>query len=164
MMEKTLLLVEASGIQEYIFGSNQLAQNIGASELVRRATEEWVKKRTTRDQRVYVGGGNAMLLFEAETEADTFARKLTRQALEEAPGLQLVVARQNFEAGRLRKTHQTLRGELAKRKLNRRPSTPLLGLRLHRRAGGRGAQGKARSAGAAHLGRGTGQARCEGCG
>jgi hypothetical protein len=128
MMEKTLLLVEASGIQEYIFGSNQLAQNIGASELVRRATEEWVKKRTTRDQRVYVGGGNAMLLFEAETEADTFARKLTRQALEEAPGLQLVVARQNFEAGRLRKTHQTLRGELAKRKLNRRPSTPLLGL------------------------------------
>jgi hypothetical protein len=128
MMEKTLVLVEASGIQEYIFGSNQLAQNIGASELVRRATEEWVEKWTTLDQRVYVGGGNAMLLFEAEEQADAFARKLTCRALEEAPGLQLVVARQTFEPGKLRKTHQALRGELAKRKLSRRPSTPLLGL------------------------------------
>ena len=32
MREITLLLVETSGIQEYIFGSNNLAQNIGASE------------------------------------------------------------------------------------------------------------------------------------
>lgn len=41
MASKIMLSVEASGIQEYIFGSNQLAQNIGASELVRRATEDW---------------------------------------------------------------------------------------------------------------------------
>lgn len=38
MMERTLTLLEITGIQPYIFGSNQLAQNIGASELVARAT------------------------------------------------------------------------------------------------------------------------------
>lgn len=42
MSEHTLMLIEATGIQEYIFGSNQLAQNIGASELVTRATTDWV--------------------------------------------------------------------------------------------------------------------------
>ncbi len=128
MAQRTLLLVEASGIQNYIFGSNQLAQNIGASELVRRATENWVEALTTKEQRVYIGGGNAMLLFDTEGQADAFARKLTRRALEETPGLQLVVARQTFEPGQLRETHQDLRGKLAQRKLARRPSTPLLGL------------------------------------
>lgn len=127
MARKTLLLVEASGIQNYIFGSNQLAQNIGASELVRRATEEWVDD-LAQDHVIYAGGGNAMLLFDTEEEAISFARQLTRRGLEEAPGLQLLVAHQTFEDGDLRETHQTLRGKLAQRKLDRRPTTPLLGL------------------------------------
>lgn len=128
MSEKTLLMVEASGIQDYIFGSNKLALNIGASELVRRATEDWVEALTTPAQRVYTGGGNAMLLFETELEAEDVARQLTRRALEEAPGLQLLVARQTFHEGQLRQTHQKLREKLAQRKRDRRPSTPLLGL------------------------------------
>lgn len=129
MTQRTLLLVEASGIQNYIFGSNQLAQNIGASELVHRTTEEWVSEYAAGEAEiVYTGGGNAMLLFDAEEEADAFARQLTRQALEEAPGLQLVVARQAFKEGKLRQTHKALRKKLARRKLDRRPSTPLLGL------------------------------------
>jgi len=36
------MLIETSGIQEYIFGSNELAQNIGASELVTQATTDWL--------------------------------------------------------------------------------------------------------------------------
>ncbi len=42
MTQFTALLIEASGIQEYIFGSNQLSQNIGASELVTQATTDWL--------------------------------------------------------------------------------------------------------------------------
>jgi len=42
MTQTTALLIEASGIQEYIFGSNELAQNIGASELVTQATTDWL--------------------------------------------------------------------------------------------------------------------------
>ena len=32
MAHYTLLLLEATGIQDYIFGSNELAQNIGAGD------------------------------------------------------------------------------------------------------------------------------------
>lgn len=42
MSAYTLLMIEATGIQEYIFGSNNLGQNIGASENVTRATGEWI--------------------------------------------------------------------------------------------------------------------------
>ncbi len=42
MTRVTLTQVEVASIQEYIFGSNNLQQNIGASELVKRATTQWV--------------------------------------------------------------------------------------------------------------------------
>ncbi len=42
MRRVTLVQVEASGIQDYLFGSNNLRQNIGASELVARVTTERV--------------------------------------------------------------------------------------------------------------------------
>ena len=35
-----LTAIEVAGIQNYIFGSNELKENVGASELVRQATEE----------------------------------------------------------------------------------------------------------------------------
>jgi hypothetical protein len=42
MAQVTQVLFEVTGIQKYVFGSNQLSQNIGASELVYRATTEWL--------------------------------------------------------------------------------------------------------------------------
>lgn len=157
MAFRTLMLVEAAGIQEYIFGSNQLAQNIGASELVQQATTDWVYDLLPQpnnvqieprhvegfrlDDRsvqadglhaevVYSGGGNAMLIFADDDRALTFAQQLTRRSLEDAPGLQLVIQRRSFdpEQTALRDLHQTLRGELARRKLNRPVSAPLMGL------------------------------------
>lgn len=38
----TLTLLDTSGIQDYIFSSNRLQENIGASEIVYRATSSWV--------------------------------------------------------------------------------------------------------------------------
>jgi len=37
----TLTFLDTVGIQNYVFGSNVLRENIGASELVRRATRLW---------------------------------------------------------------------------------------------------------------------------
>ncbi len=54
----TLTQIEASGIQDYIFGSNNLRQNIGASELVARATSEWVVR--VLDDQVGKKGHNAL--------------------------------------------------------------------------------------------------------
>lgn len=42
MTQHTAMLIEASGIQDYIFGSNELAQNVGASELVTQSTTDWL--------------------------------------------------------------------------------------------------------------------------
>jgi hypothetical protein len=41
MTKYTLTLLDTTGIQEYIFASNRLQENIGASELVFRATSLW---------------------------------------------------------------------------------------------------------------------------
>ncbi len=133
MSQQWLMLVEATGIQPYLFGSNQLAQNIGASELVRQATEDedWVREFAVQESEiVYARGGNAMLIFESEGAADAFARKFTRRALERARGLNLVVKRKPFDPGgdSLAQVHQKLREELAQRKRDRRWSTPLAGL------------------------------------
>ncbi len=155
MPDKVLLLVEATGIQNYIFGSNQLTQNIGASELVQQATTDWVydalpkphnvvsddtepDRQKITDQSldsdglsaevVYAGGGNAMILFARSDAAQVFTRKLTRKVLEDAPGLGIVVASQPVGAQPLKDVHQELRQKLALRKLNRPPSVPLLGL------------------------------------
>lgn len=42
MTRYTLTLFDTTGIQDYIFGSNRLQENIGASEIVYRATTLWV--------------------------------------------------------------------------------------------------------------------------
>ncbi|MBU0510286.1 MAG: hypothetical protein KJ638_01100 [Chloroflexi bacterium] len=159
MSEYTLMLIEATGIQDYIFGSNQLAQNIGASELVTQATTDWVvetlntdglshnaewnaekgeweptdrglKSHGLQSEVVYMGGGNAMLLFTDDGQAKKFARCLTRRTVEYAPGLSLVLIRQKYDAGSvvLAELHQDLREKLGKRKLSRERSVPLLGL------------------------------------
>ena len=42
MNEYYLTLLEVSGIQEYVFGSNELVQNLAASERVSQVTGSWV--------------------------------------------------------------------------------------------------------------------------
>ena len=37
-------VLDTTGIQPYIFGSNRLRENVGASYLVSQATDEWVKE------------------------------------------------------------------------------------------------------------------------
>lgn len=157
---QTLTLIEATGIQSYIFGSNQLRQNIGASELVRQATIDWVRDAleelcpgrhnfTGLDEAdlpvigdadllqdglaaevVYVGGGNAMLLFADRERAIALARFVSRRALQDAPGLHLALAHHPVELGRgdLWAQHQAAHQALFERKQRVRGATPQLGL------------------------------------
>lgn len=48
MTTYTLTFLDTARIQEYIFGSNVLRENIGASELVRRATRQWPLEEVRR--------------------------------------------------------------------------------------------------------------------
>lgn len=116
-----LIVVDTTGIQPYIFGSNRLRENIGASHLVAQVTGAWAldivrewRSNVTADGRlddeqrieageievevIYSGGGNFVALFrddEAELSRE-FAGKLSRRILAEAPGLQLVMASLEF--------------------------------------------------------------------
>lgn len=122
MTNYTLTVIDTTGIQNYIFGSNNLKQNSGASYLVDCATWRWmvdalptphnIRNSEDHDQPfgdqtieadhleaevIYAGGGNAVILFANYTLAHEFTRKLTRRVLLEAPSLQILVIHQQFE-------------------------------------------------------------------
>ena len=156
MAQNTLLLIEATGIQDYIFGSNELKQIIGASELVQQATHDWVLDSLPRPnnvspavdqpdgwqiaapvltgawaaQVIYAGGGNAVVVFADAGDAQSFARKLSRRVLEQAPGLRIIVTQQDFnpQQDALKTELHKLRAASAVRKRTPPASTPLLGL------------------------------------
>ncbi len=154
MAKLTVTVIDTIGIQSYIFGSNLLKQNVGASELVRCATQDWVyqalvelgttnvdESGAMNDQAtiegdavdselVYSGGGNTVVLFRSPDAAREFTRRLTRRALQEAPGLQLVVAHTEFDWD-VEALSQVVKATLEKaRQKKQHPSvsSPLLGL------------------------------------
>ena len=126
-MTLVVTVLDTTGIQPYIFGSNRLRENVGASYLVSQVTDEWVKEvlKDLRDDKnknwkiqipahpedkpyieeditlnaelVYAGGGNTVLLFQTIDYAKEFTRKLSRKILEKAPGINLVAAHKEFE-------------------------------------------------------------------
>ncbi|HOK59103.1 MAG TPA: hypothetical protein PL047_08865 [Methanothrix sp.] len=154
MRKLTVTVIDTAGIQDYIFGSNVLKQNVGASELVRCATQDWVYRElaelgaTNVDQNghindqmgiekdnlvcelVYAGGGNAVILFRSLEKAREFTRYLTRCALQKAPGLQLVVAHNEFDwdAQALSQVVLATLEQVRRKKHDPVVSTPLLGL------------------------------------
>ncbi len=154
MAKLTVTVIDTVGIQQYIFGSNVLKQNVGASELVRRATQDWVYQElvalgaTNVDQNgkineqtaiendnlvselVYAGGGNTVVLFRSLDVAHQFTRGLTRRALQNAPGLRLVIAHNEFDWGTqaLSQVVQSTLEQVRRKKHEPVASAPLLGL------------------------------------
>jgi len=96
MIKVVVTIVDTVGIQDYIFGSNRLRENIGASYLVEQATRGWVyqeldkhfkhnvadpetgeidRQRKVEDgeltaELIYAGGGNTTILFYCPEEGD----------------------------------------------------------------------------------------------
>lgn len=125
MTSYILTAIDTTGIQSYIFGSNRLRENIGASYLVDQATGDWVREllrdlgekayvpdldrgndealllrihtnQNINSELVYAGGGNTVLLFRTRDDAVAFVRILSRKILEEAPGLTITAAHREF--------------------------------------------------------------------
>lgn len=149
MRKFTITVIDTSGIQGYIFSSNRLRENIGASHLVSEATHDWVEKTldklgVTKNQQkeaietsglnaeiVYTGGGNTLIVFKSREIAINFTRILSKRVLEEAPGINLVVAHKEFdwdEDNLYQVVKDLMEGEIDRRKNERIPSAPLLGL------------------------------------
>ena len=161
MKKFTAVVLDTSGIQKYVFGSNSLKHIIGASGLVYEVTQVWVCEELVKTgltnlvfnkenqewqikpealiengeltaELVYAGGGNTVILFNTAEKAEEFIRCLSRRVLQEAPGLDVLFASQEFDwddpAKPLRKIIQEVVDQVNQRKLNRRFSMPLLGL------------------------------------
>lgn len=153
-----LVALDTVGIQPYLFGSNRLRENIGASEIVKQTTEEWVYEAVGNlkvahnlkgtippdisfdetqhieagnlaAEVIYAGGGNAVLIFQTPEVATRFVAALTEKAILKAPGLTVVAARREFEwSNSLSQAYSDLMQDLARKKATRHPSAPLLGL------------------------------------
>lgn len=121
--EMVLLVVETASIQKYIFSSNRLSENIGASYLVAAATGQWafqalrdavqshggthnivehdndlridddirIEQSETEAEVLYAAGGNFVVLFRSVDTARAFTRLLSGRALQDAPGLRMVI-------------------------------------------------------------------------
>ncbi|NJL06399.1 MAG: hypothetical protein HC911_16135 [Chloroflexaceae bacterium] len=117
----TLTIIDTTGIQAYIFGSNRLRENIGASQLVQHATSEYVRQALqhalgehhdlaklasepplehTPDRRcevIYAGGGNVLLLFRTPDDAKKTVRELSKLLHTHAPDLRIAAAHLPFD-------------------------------------------------------------------
>jgi hypothetical protein len=85
-----LSLYDLSGIQRYIFGSNRLQENIGASHLVQQALDVWLAKATSAEPGTTVkwsGGGNALVQSPDQAAAKRVATSFSACLHERAPGL-----------------------------------------------------------------------------
>lgn len=125
-----VVIVDTTQIQPYIFGSNRLKENIGASYLVAQATDGWAEScLPPKIERLYAGGGNFVALAEDEPAAQAFVKSLSQKVLAEAPGLQLIMTyRQRKNGESLATAVQNSFTQLARQKQARSPKEPLLGL------------------------------------
>ena len=164
-----LLLFDTAGIQPYIFRSNRLRENLGASYLVAQVTGRWVHDAAqhvapdailpengrpgleavpkVRIEVIYTAGGNALVLCRDAGDAEHLVRHLSERVLRDAPGLRLLAAGMalDFQKDSLAAAVNGLFDELGRQKREAPPSEPLLGLGVTRacRATGLPAVGKA---------------------
>lgn len=141
-----IVVIDTRQIQSYIFGSNRLRENIGASYLVKMVTEDWVKavlddqfspeavKRPIEDaacpaQIVFAGGGNAVLYFREDGQGEMYIKSYSRAVMECAPHLQLAAVVHQFgDFAELKTAVDDAMKKMGKAKQAQTPSTPLMGL------------------------------------
>ncbi len=132
-MKLAAVLIDTVSIQPYVFGSNKLRENIGASHIVAKplfqellyaalnATvgkakvcdfQQWKKDHDLigilnegKEAEIgYVGGGNAMVLFRNVSLAEAFIRNFSTLVLQRFPGLRIA-------AGLVETTSTVLQGD-----------------------------------------------------
>ena len=85
-----IVLIETSSNQRYIFSTNKLRENVGASELTHKIGAEVAKTlaiSTDGIEPIITTSGKALLLAEDCETAKNFVKEITTHALKEMPGL-----------------------------------------------------------------------------
>jgi len=151
-------MYDVTGIQDFVFASGKIKENVGASIIVQKVFEEYLNEviekacinncRTEWNQYsdfqicsepelqaevLYMGGGNAMVAYQNRETAINVTKKLSYEILERTGGtLKFAVVYQNTEC----KDYLNDRDELLKKlKINKYRmvhQTPLLGIGITR--------------------------------
>lgn len=149
-------LFDITGIQDYIFSSKKVKENVGASLLVRdvmkkvllkafadspSAVTDWEaktefgfpKKNGTPAEVVYIGGGNAMVVFDCRDRAIDITQKISREILAmTAGGLGLAVSHVDTEYDDFKRDVRAIRKAVEQRKACPAYNKPLAGLAVTR--------------------------------
>ena len=104
-MDKFLVISEVSKKQGYIFKTNKLKENIGASTIIEYITEDLPKKKLAEvlgkkdidENVVNAGGGNSLFIVDKEDDAKEFIKITTTEVLEKFPGVEFFMAYQKFD-------------------------------------------------------------------
>lgn len=152
-----ITIFDTVGIQEYLFSSNRLAENIGASYLVNEAIDRWPMEAALKVcpgrvnpaglgilpalpgilgrgcfdlELLYSAGGNAIFLVGNEGKEKSLATEYSRILIERAPGLDVAIHHYKLHGGafEIGKGLSTAFREVAAKKQCRAAGTPLAGL------------------------------------
>lgn len=152
-----LAIYDVTGIQEYIFSSNKLKENLGASVIVQEVLEDYLVKaiqkvdgkieidwknnkrfliksdNSINSEIIYIGGGNVMVAYKNKDTYLEVNKALSRKTLEETGGmLRFAVACIKSEFKSFYNDKQRLFQELNKNKSEMLQTVPLLGISITR--------------------------------
>jgi len=151
--QKCLTLFDVTGIQEFVFGPNKAKENIGGSIYVQQIFEQGLKEcigennstldwenhqelqivadDSIRAEIVYIGGGNAMVVFNSKTTAVEITKKLSKKLLDDTQAtLGVVVAHLETDLDNFQHDRKELFDLLRKKKKQFVNSIPLRGISI----------------------------------
>ena len=92
------LLFDTISIQHYVFGSNKLRDNLGASYIIKHIYDDFEKPDRSGEFLVgYIGGGNALIFTSSYEKATSIIEEFTTKIIYTYPGVSIGVAiKENF--------------------------------------------------------------------
>lgn len=134
---QALVLWEISRKQQYIFRSNRLKENKGASIIIEEITEKLPQKIDPKynENCVYNGGGSSLYRFDSSKQAKEFIGKVSEWIIIDFPGIEVFMVVQEYdnEKGRLTEAIEQAYKKLAKKKNRRKDSGMQISFGIERR-------------------------------
>lgn len=131
-MIKHAVLLDTMGIQNYVFGSTALKENLGASRNVElifsRERIESISVQPLKENGKYIGfigGGNALLFFNSQPEALKFIQEFSLKLFLSNPGIKINSAIKEFDMDNYGSESKSLFEELADNKRSILPITEI---------------------------------------